>query len=187
MAALQATRFGSSILKNQKSNEFLAVNQFTVIENNCNRRPDIVIFVNGLPLAVIELKNPADENATVWTAFNQFETYKNEIPSMFNFNGILVVSDGMEARAGTITSGKEWFMLWRTIDGKEIKSDIRSKSMEVLLKGMFQKERFLDIVRHFLVFEKEDNALLKKLAGYHQYHAVNKAVEATIKASSTKG
>jgi type I restriction enzyme R subunit len=168
-------------------NEFLAVNQFTVIENNCNRRPDIVIFVNGLPLAVIELKNPADENATVWTAFSQFETYKNEIPLLFNYNGMLVVSDGMEARAGTITSGKEWFMLWRTIDGKEIKSDIRSKSMEVLLKGMFEKERFLDIVRHFLVFEKEDNALLKKLAGYHQYYAVNKAVEATIKASSTKG
>jgi type I restriction enzyme R subunit len=168
-------------------NEFLAVNQFTVIENNCNRRPDIVIFVNGFPLAVIELKNPADENATVWTAFSQFETYKNEIPSLFNYNGILVVSDGMEARAGTITSGKEWFMLWRTIDGKEIKSDIRSKSMEVLLKGMFEKGRFLDIVRHFLVFEKEDNAPLKKLAGYHQYHAVNKAVEATMRASSTKG
>jgi type I restriction enzyme R subunit len=121
----------------------LAVNQFTVIENNCNRRPDIVIFVNGLPLAVIELKNPADENATVWTAFSQFETYKNEIPSLFNYNGMLVVSDGMEARAGTITSGKEWFMLWRTVDGKEIKSDIRSKSMEVLLKGMFQKDASL--------------------------------------------
>jgi len=168
-------------------NEFLAVNQFTVMENNYNRRPDIVIFVNGLPLAVIELKNPADENATVWTAFNQFETYKNEIPSLFTFNELLIVSDGMEARAGTITSGKEWFMLWRTVDGKEIKSDIRSKSMEVLLKGMFQRDRFLDIVRHFLVFEKEQNATLKKLAGYHQYFAVNKAVEATIKASSMKG
>jgi len=126
-----------------EKNEFLTVNQFTVMENNFNRRPDIVIFVNGLPLAVIELKNPADENATVWTAFNQFETYKNEIPSLFSFNEMLVVSDGMEARAGTITSGKEWFMLWRTVDGKEIKSDIRSKSMEVLLKGMFQKDRFL--------------------------------------------
>ncbi len=168
-------------------NEFLAVNQFTVIENNCNRRPDIVVFVNGLPLAVIEVKNPADENATVWTAFSQFETYKNEIPSLFNYNGMMVVSDGMEARAGTITSGKEWFMLWRTVDGTEIKSDIRSKSMEVLLKGMFEKERFLDIVRHFLVFEKEEHATYKKLAGYHQYYAVNKAVEATIKASSIKG
>jgi type I restriction enzyme R subunit len=168
-------------------NEFLAVNQFTVIENNYNRRPDIVIFVNGLPLAVVELKNPADETATVWTAQKQFETYKNEIPSLFNFNEMLVISDGMEARAGTITSGKEWFMLWRTMDGTEIKSDIRSKSMEVLLKGMFEKKRFLDIVRHFLVFEKEQNALLKKLAGYHQYHAVNKAIDTTIKASSMKG
>jgi type I restriction enzyme R subunit len=170
-----------------ENNEFLAVNQFTVIENNCNRRPDIVVFVNGLPLALIELKNPADENATVWTAFNQFETYRNEIPSLFNYNEILVVSDGMEARAGTISSGKEWFMLWRTTEGEEIKSDIKSKSMEVLLKGMFQKKRFLDIVRHFLVFEKEEKALTKKLAGYHQYHAVNKAVEATIKASNPKG
>jgi type I restriction enzyme R subunit len=168
-------------------NEFLAVNQFTVCEDNCNRRPDIVIFVNGLPLAVIELKNPADENATVWTAFNQFETYKNEIPALFNFNEMLIISDGMEARAGTITSGKEWFMLWRTVDGKEIKSDIRSKSMEVLLKGMFQRDRFLDIVRHFLVFEKEQTVTQKKLAGYHQYYAVNKAVEATIKASNVKG
>jgi type I restriction enzyme R subunit len=170
-----------------ENNQFLAVNQFTVIENNYNRRPDIVIFVNGLPLAVIELKNPADETATVWTAFNQFETYKNEIPSLFGFNEMLVVSDGMEARAGTITSGKEWFMLWRKIDGKEIKSDIRSKSMEVLLKGVFQKERFLDIVRHFLVFEKEQHTIHKKLAGYHQYHAVNSAVEATIEASKPKG
>ena len=170
-----------------ENNEFLAVNQFTVIENNYNRRPDIVIFVNGLPLAVIELKNPADETATVWTAQKQFETYKNEISSLFNFNEILVISDGMEARAGTITSGKEWFMLWRTMDGTEIKSDIRSKSMEVLLKGMFEKKRLLDIVRHFLVFEKEQNVQLKKLAGYHQYHAVNKAIDTTIKASSMKG
>jgi len=169
------------------NNEFLAVNQFTVIENNCNRRPDIVIFVNGLPLAIIELKNPADENATVWSAFNQFETYKNEIPSLFNFNEILVVSDGMEARAGTISSGKEWFMLWRTAEGEEIKSEIKSKSLEVLLKGMFHKDRFLDIVRHFLVFEKEEKALIKKLAGYHQYHAVNKALETTIRAANPKG
>ena len=169
------------------NNEFLAVNQFTVIEDNCNRRPDIVIFVNGLPLALIELKNPADENATVWTAFNQFETYKNEIPSLFHYNELLVISDGMEARTGTVSSGREWFMLWRMVDGKEIKSDIKSKSMEVLLKGIFEKRRFLDIARHFLVFEKEQNVLLKKLAGYHQYYAVNKALEATVKASNPKG
>ncbi|MDD5051017.1 MAG: type I restriction endonuclease subunit R [Syntrophorhabdaceae bacterium] len=169
------------------NNEFVAVNQFTVIEENNNRRPDVVIFVNGLPLAVIELKNPADENATVWTAFSQFETYKKELPSLFRLNSVLVISDGMEARAGTITSNKEWFMLWRTIDGTEIDSETRSKSMEVLLKGMFGKKTFLDLLRHFFVFEKEQNQLLKKMAGYHQYYAVNKAIEATIEASRPKG
>jgi type I restriction enzyme R subunit len=169
------------------NNEFLAVNQFTVVEAHNKRRPDVVIFVNGLPLAVLELKNPADENATVWTAFNQFETYKAEIPNLFRYNEALVITDGMEARAGTITSNKEWFMLWRTVDGSEIKSETKSKSMEVLLKGMFDRERFLDIIRHFLVFEKEQAALLKKLAGYHQYHAVNKAIQMTLKASNLKG
>jgi len=170
-----------------ENNDFVAVNQFTVIEDNNNRRPDLVVFVNGLPLSVIELKNPADENATVWSAFNQFETYKKEIPSLFRFNEILVVSDGMEARAGTISSNREWFMLWRTIDGTEIKSEIKSKTLEVLLKGMFEKKRFLDLLRHFFVFEKEQNQLIKKMAAYHQYHAVNKAVEATIEASRPKG
>ena len=170
-----------------ENNEFVAVNQFTVIEENNNRRPDVVIFVNGLPLAVIELKNPADENVTVWTAFNQFETYKKEIPSLFRFNEILVVSDGMEARAGTISSNKEWFMLWRTIDGTEIKSDIKSQSIEVLLKGMFAKKIFLDLLRHFFVYEKEQNQLIKKMAVYHQYYAVNEAVEATLTASQPNG
>lgn len=170
-----------------ENNDFVAVNQFTVIEDNNNRRPDVVIFVNGLPLAVIELKNPADENATVWSAFNQFETYKKEIPSLFRFNEILVISDGMEARAGTISSNMEWFMLWRTIDGTEIKSEIKSKTLEVLLKGMFEKKTFLDLLRHFFVFEMEQNQLIKKMAAYHQYHAVNKAVEATIEASRPKG
>ncbi len=169
------------------NNEFLAVKQFTVIENDNNRRPDIVIFVNGLPLSVIELKNPADENATLWSAFNQFDTYKDQIPSLFRTNEILIVSDGMEARAGTITSDKEWFMLWRTIDGSEIKSDIKSRTLEVLLKGMFNKTVFLDLVRHFLAFEKERGKTSKKLAGYHQYYAVNRALQATDKASSPKG
>jgi type I restriction enzyme R subunit len=173
--------------ENTENNEFLAVNQFTVIENNYNRRPDIVVFVNGIPLTVIELKNPADESATVWKAFDQFQTYIHEIPSLFNYNEALIVSDGMEARAGTITSGKEWFMLWRTTDGKEIKSEIKSKSMEVLLKGMFGKTKFLDIIRHFIVFEKEEHITHKKMAGYHQYYAVNKAIEATIEASRPKG
>ncbi len=163
-------------------NEFFAVNQFTVIENNINRRPDIVIFVNGLPLAVIELKNPADENATILIAFKQFQTYKLQIPSIFNFNEILVASDGFDARAGTITSDWERFLPWKTIDGKE-KASKATPQIEVLLKGMFNKKVFLDLVRHFVVFEEKS----KKIAAYHQYHAVNKAIEATLKASSARG
>lgn len=164
---------------NPEENEFLAINQFTVIENNNNRRPDIILFVNGLPLVVIELKNPADEEATIWTAYNQFETYKDQIPSLFSFNEILVISDGLEARAGTITSSKDRFMPWRTIDGSEPTRNITQ--LEVLMHGMFSKERLLDIVRHFIVFE-EDKELQKKVAAYHQYNAVNKALESTIKA-----
>lgn len=168
--------------KNPKNNEFLVANQFTVIENNNNRRPDIILFVNGLPLAVIELKNPADENATIRTAFNQFETYKTQIPSLFHYNEILVISDGIEAKSGTITSNWERFLPWKTIDGIE-KAPKSMPQIEVLLRGMFDKRIFLDLTRHFIVFEKEQHALLKKLAAYHQYHAVNKAIEATIKAS----
>ncbi len=172
--------------KNPEKNEFLAVNQFTVIENNNNRRPDIILFVNGLPLVVIELKNPADETATIWTAFNQFETYKNQIPSLFHYNEVLVISDGTEARAGTITSGREWFLPWKTIDGKEIAPSAMPQ-LEVLFNGMLNKRILLDLARHFVVFEKERQSIVKKLAVYHQYHAVNKAIEATIKASSPKG
>ena len=168
--------------KNPENNEFLAVNQFTVIENNNNRRPDIVLFVNGLPLCVIELKNPADENATVKSAFDQFETYKAQIPSLFRFNEVLVISDGLEARAGTITSNWERFLPWKTIDGIE-KAPTAIPQIEVLLRGMFDRHIFLDLVRHFVVFEKEQRFLSKKLAAYHQYHAVNKAIDATLKAS----
>lgn len=169
-----------------ENNEFLVVNQFTVFENNNNRRPDIVLFVNGLPIVVIELKNPADENATIWTAFNQLETYKNQIPSIFTYNEILVISDGLDARAGTITSNKERFMPWKTIEGKEV-APREISQLEVLLKGIFDKKRLLDLIEHFIVFEEEENIISKKLAAYHQYHAVNKAVEATIKASSPEG
>ena len=168
--------------KELKNNEFLAVNQFTVVENNHNRRPDIVLFVNGLPLGVIELKNLADENATVHSAFNQLETYKAQIPSIFHFNEFLIISDGAEAKAGTITSNWERFLPWKTIDGNESVSKVISQ-IEVLLKGMCNKQVFLDLIRHFVVFEKDQNTLHKKLAAYHQYHAVNKAVDATIKAS----
>ncbi|HHT9126683.1 MAG TPA: type I restriction endonuclease subunit R [Candidatus Brocadiia bacterium] len=173
--------------ENAQNNEFLAVNQFTVLAKQPpNRRPDIILFVNGLPLVVIELKNPADENATIWTAFNQFETYKEQIPSLFHYNEILIISDGTEARAGTITSGKEWFLPWKTIEGKETASSVMPQ-LEVLFKGMFDKNRMLDLLRHFIVFEKERQSILKKLAAYHQYHAVNKAIEATIRASDIKG
>jgi type I restriction enzyme R subunit len=164
----------------------LAVNQFTVVEGQRTRRPDIIVFVNGLPLAVIELKNPADENATIKGAFNQFETYKSDIPSLFHYNELLVISDGTEARVGTVSSGWEWFLPWRTIDGKNI-APKGTPELEVLINGMFDRQRFLDIMRHFILFEVDKTRIVKKVAAYHQYHAVNAAVEATLKATSPSG
>jgi len=178
--------------ENISRNEFLAVNQYTIIEDNHNRRPDIILFVNGLPLVVIELKNPADENATAFSAFKQFQTYKVQIPSLFNFNEMLVVSDGFDAKAGTITSDWERFLPWKTIDGKEKASKV-TPQIEVLIKGMLNKDVLLDLVRHFVVFEQEKDTkdgsikISKKVAAYHQYHAVNKAIEETLKAASVKG
>ena len=169
-----------------QNNDWLAVNQFTVIEDKNNRRPDIVLFVNGVPLVVIELKNLADENATIKDAFNQLQTYKKDIPSLFPFNEALVISDGLEARIGTLTSGREWFMPWRTVEGHDLAAK-GSLELEVLIKGVFEKNRFLDLVRHFVVFEDSAGRLAKKMAGYHQFHAVNKAVQCTLKASSPKG
>ena len=166
------------------NNEFLAVNQFTVIERNNNRRADMVLFVNGLPLVVIELKNPADEEATIWKAYEQFQTYMHEISSLFAYNEVLVISDGTEARAGTITSDKQRFMPWKTIDGEE--APIVMPQIEVLLKGICKKERLLDLIRHFIVFEQE-KTLRKIMAAYHQYHAVNKALESTLKARRKDG
>jgi len=169
-----------------KNNDWLVVNQFTVVEGQQNRRPDIVVFVNGLPVAVIELKNPADENATIQAAYNQFQTYKKDIPSLFNYNELLVLSDGTEARVGTLTSGWEWFLPWKTIGG-ETEAPVEFAELEVLIKGVFEKARFLDIVRHFIVFEVNGATIIKKAAAYHQYHAVNAAVAATVKATSPKG
>jgi type I restriction enzyme R subunit len=168
---------------NPENNDFTAVNQFTIIEDRRNRRPDIIVFVNGLPLAVLELKNPANENATAKEAFKQFQTYKAEIPSLFTYNEILVASDGIEAKAGALTSHWERFMPWRTIDGVKLSPET-APQLEVLIKGMFEKRRFLDLIRHFIVFEKTRTgaASAKKIAAYHQYHAVHKAVEATVKA-----
>ena len=172
--------------ENPENNEFLAVNQFTVIEGQQNRRPDIVIFVNGLPLATIELKNPADENATIRTAFQQLQTYKNDIPSLFTYNEVLAVSDGLEARAGTLTADWEWFLPWRTIDGDKIEPKGKPE-LDALIKGIFEKRRFLDLIRHFVAFEVDGDKIVKKMAAYHQYHAVNKAVDCTIKATSPGG
>ncbi|MCE7699762.1 MAG: type I restriction endonuclease subunit R, partial [Methanobacterium paludis] len=172
--------------QNPENNEFLAVNQFTVVENKNNRRPDIVIFVNGIPLVVFELKNPLDEDATIKTAFNQLETYKDQIPSLFHYNEIMIISDGVEARAGTITSNFERFMPWKTIDGR--KEEIKTMpQIEVLLRGMLKRDVLVDLIRHFIVFQTNKTTVKKKLAAYHQYHAVNKAVDETIKAAAPEG
>ncbi len=178
--------------KNPKNNDFLVANQFTVIENNINKRPDVILFVNGLPLIVIELKNPADENATVKSAFKQLQTYKEAIPSLFTYNGFMIISDGLEAKAGSISAGLSRFMAWKTSDGKVEASPLIGQ-LETLIKGMLNKKTLLDLIRHFIVFEKskkEDNETgiitiqtVKKLAAYHQYYAVNLAVESTLRAS----
>ena len=167
---------------NPEANEFLAVNQFTVEEGHFNRRADVVVFINGIPLTVLELKNIADEQATIRKAFDQFQTYKAQIPSLFHSNALLVISDGHEARLGTVTSDWERFMTWRTITGKELVPP-GSLQLETLLKGVFDKLRLLDLIRNFIVFEDDGEKVVKKLAGYHQFHAVNKAVESTLKAA----
>ena len=169
-----------------ENNDWLAVNQFTVIETS-ERRPDIVLFVNGLPLAVIELKNPTDEKATVLTAFRQIQTYKQEIPVLFTCNEALVISDGLEARIGSLTADTEWFLPWRTIEGED-EAPSTELEVEVLVKGAFEKHRFLRYLKHFIVFEDTEGGIVaKKIAGYHQYHAVKTAVDTTVQASSLEG
>ena len=164
------------------NNDWLAVNQFTVAENRHERRADVVLFVNGLPLAVMELKNAADEKATIWAAFNQLQTYKQQIPALFTFNEALVISDGLHARIGTLTADRERFMPWRTIDGSGL-ADEHLSQLQVVIEGVFDRRRFLDLVRYFIVFEDAGNGvLIKKMASYHQYHAVNAAVEETLRA-----
>ena len=164
------------------ANDWLAVNQFTVSENRSTRRADIVLFVNGLPLAVIELKNPADEEATIWTAWNQLQTYKAELSALFSMNGALVVSDGIQARIGTLTAGREWFKPWRTVTGEGL-ADLSITELEVMLEGVFARDRFLTLLRDFTVFEDDGGALVKKMAGYHQFHAVRVAVDETLRAA----
>jgi type I restriction enzyme, R subunit len=165
------------------NNHWLALNQFTVSEGQHTRRPDIVLFVNGLPLAVIELKNPTDEDTTIWSAYQQLQTYQAQIPSFFVTNAALVVSDGVQARIGTLSAGKEWFKPWRTIKGDKDAAPTVTE-LQVILEGVFEKRRFLDLIRHFIVFEDEGHGkLVKKMAGYHQFHAVNVAVEETLRAA----
>jgi type I restriction enzyme R subunit len=177
---------------NPQNNDFLAINQFTIIENHVNKRPDLILFINGLPLIVFELKNAADDNATIQSAFKQFQTYKQAIPTLFTYNGFLIISDGLEAKAGTISSGMSRFMTWKTSDGLH-EAPATISQLEILIKGMLNKKTLLDLIRHFIVFEQTKKVdkvtgineihTVKKLAAYHQYYAVNKAVDSTLRAS----
>jgi type I restriction enzyme R subunit len=167
---------------NPESNEFLVVNQFTVVENHQNKRPDIVLFVNGLPLVVIEIKNAVDENAVVKAAFNQMQTYKQLIPSLFTYNAFMMISDGWFAKSGTVSSNYSRFMEWKTADGVSIVDTQTQPEMEPMIKGLLNKRTLLDVIRHFIVFEKTKEESIKKIAAYHQYYAVNKAIEKTVEA-----
>lgn len=169
-----------------ENNDWLVVNQFTVTEGGHTRRPDVVVFVNGLPLAVIELKNAADENATIWNAFQQLQTYKAELPSLFTFNETLVISDGLDARIGTLSSNKERFLPWRTIEGEQLAPSSLTQ-LEVLIRGVFEPRRFLNLIRYYVVFESDGDLPIKKTAGYHQFHAVERALESTLEASGPSG
>ncbi len=168
------------------NNEFLVVNQFTVIENNTNKRPDVILFVNGLPLVVIELKNAADENADVSAAFNQLQTYKQTIPSLFQYNALLIASDGWDALYGSLTAPKQFFVPWKSIDGQLV-ADETIPQMEVMAKGMLNKNVLPDLIRHFTIFHQNKEKITKIVPRYHQYFAVNKAVEATRKATAENG
>ncbi len=171
-----------------EENDFLAVNQFTVIEGQQNRRPDVVIFLNGLPICVFELKSALDEDATIWTAWNQLQTYKQQISSLFVYNELLCISDGLNARIGSLTAGKEWFKPWRTIDG-DADAPTNMLELEVLIRGVFEKSRLLNLICNYIAFEVDTDSddVYKILAQYHQFHATEKAVIATIEATSSTG
>ena len=168
------------------NNDWVAINQFTVVENQRERRPDVVLFVNGLPLVLIELKNPADEDTNVWIAWQQLQTYKAELTSLFALNTALIVSDGIEARIGTLTAGQEWFKRWRTISGENL-ADPNMLQLQVMLAGACEPRRFLTLLRDFIVFEDDGTAApTKKIAGYHQFHAVEAAVAETLRAANPR-
>jgi len=173
---------------NPGANDWLAVNQFTVIEGQNNRRPDIVVFVNGLPLGIIELKIPEDTDKWFAAAYNQIQTYKQEIPSLMHYNEVTVVSDGLQARIGSLTANQEWFKVWRTIEG-QFDAPATALELETLVRGTFEKRRFLDLIRNFIAFEDDPDsgAVHKLIAGYHQFHAVKAAVDETIRATATTG
>lgn len=168
------------------ANDWLATGQFTVIEGSINRRPDIVVFVNGLPLGVIELKAPGSENATLVGAHNQLQTYKAQIPSLFRTNAVLVTSDGLTARVGSLTADQERFMPWRTTDGEVIAAKGQPE-LNILIEGVFDRRRLLDLLHDFMVFGETGSGLAKIIAGYHQFHAVRHAVEKTVEASAPQG
>lgn len=169
-----------------ENNDWLVVNQFTVRQGRYERRPDIVVFVNGLPLAVIELKNSADENADIWKAWQQLQTYQNQIPNLFIYNEVQVISDGVHSRMGTVLTGRERFMPWRTVDGGEL-APLGQNTLEVLILGVFEQQRFLELIRDFVVFEEDGAKIEKKIAAYHQFFAVRKALERTVEASVPGG
>ncbi|MDO7907578.1 type I restriction endonuclease subunit R [Paenibacillus sp. JX-17] len=168
-----------------QENDFLVVNQFTVVENG-EKRPDVVVFVNGIPLVVMELKSASNEEVGISEAYNQVQTYKNSIPSLFTYNSFMVISDGVNARAGTLTADAERFMMWRTIDGGDV-APSSVPQLEVLIKGMFEKKRLMDIIKHYVLFQTDGEKVTKILAGYHQYHATNKAIASTERATETEG
>ncbi|MDA2472678.1 type I restriction endonuclease subunit R [Bacillus cereus] len=169
-----------------KNNDFMAVNQFTVIEGQANKRPDIIVFVNGLPLVVIELKNATNEDVDITDAYNQLQTYKQAIPTLFRYNAFLIASDGINARVGSLTANEERFMKWRTVDGETLASSAEPQ-LEVMITGMLEPSRLLDIVRNFILFQTDGVDTFKILAAYHQYHAVNKAVEKAKIATTQDG
>lgn len=179
---------------NVDNNQFLVINQYTITGSKGNRRPDVIVFVNGLPLSVIELKNPADESADIWSAYQQLQTYKDEVSNLFVFNEALVISDGLNARVGSLTANKERFMPWRTLANEDDKPVFEYR-LETLVKGFFRPDLFLDYIHYFILFEQDGGsfdkpavgALIKKIAGYHQFHAVREAVKATVIAAKKQG
>lgn len=168
-------------------NDWLVVNQFSIKGPHHTRRPDIIVFLNGLPVAVLELKNPADEEADIWKAFDQLQTYKEQIPDLFNTNEILIISDGVTARMGSLTADKERFSTWRTIDGRSNDPLGPMRELETLVKGVFNKEFLLDYLRNYILFEEDKEGIVKKIAGYHQFHAVRLAMTRTLAAAAVDG